>query len=69
MEKGRSLFEVPRHRQRLSRACPVSRVNRIKMFHVKHFGTIDGREKRTLAAGICVVYRNFNALPAKCRPT
>jgi hypothetical protein len=29
--------------------CPVSRLNRTKMFHVKHFGTIGGRNDHTLA--------------------
>jgi hypothetical protein len=29
--------------------CPVSGPNRTKMFHVKHFGTIDGLRKRTFA--------------------
>jgi hypothetical protein len=32
------------------RVCPVSWTNRTKIFHVKHFGTIDRREEHTFAA-------------------
>jgi hypothetical protein len=33
-----------------TRFCPISGSNRTKVFHVKHFGTIDGLGKRTFAA-------------------
>ena len=29
--------------------CPILRLNRTKMFHVKHFGTIGSREHHALA--------------------
>jgi hypothetical protein len=46
--------------------CPISGLNRTKMFHVKHFGTIDSREHRTRKARNLSFGRNLLSGLERC---